>query len=40
MQQRQYGALILMSTHFTQGGREPVNIDFYWMFSQHQQTPA
>ena len=43
MQQCQYGALILMSAHFAQRGREPVNLDFYWRGSLHlpsTQVPA
>lgn len=40
MQQCQYGALILMSAHFAQRGRKPVNLDFQWGGSLHQQTPA
>lgn len=36
MQQCRYGALILMSAHFTQGGRKPVNQDIFWRHYLHQ----
>lgn len=41
MQQCQNGALILMSAHFAQRGRKPVNLNFQWRGgSLRQQTPA